>query len=143
MYYWYTAEVWWQSPLVYYTGWSWYLFFFYTFIVSYAHIKYDLNEIAQGDDSSSIWHFWKWCTVCFELAFVCQFFTTFGFWVLVYPFYPWPLILTDYMRHGLPLFFLLIDFHMNRIEVESRHWVSSLGWMLCYLFNVTSYHFYH
>ena len=42
-YYWYRAEVWWKSPLVYFTGWGWYSWLLYCAMISYAHIKYDIN----------------------------------------------------------------------------------------------------
>ena len=99
--------------------------------------------MPAAGDSNSIWHLWKWCSVCFELAFVNQFLVTLGFWLLVYPFYPWPMYLLDYARHGLPFVFLVIDFHLNRSEIDSRHWVASVGWMVCYLINTVTYHEYH
>ena len=47
IYYWYKAEVWWKSPLVYLTGWGWYSWLSYNAIVCYAHIKFDINQIPM------------------------------------------------------------------------------------------------
>lgn len=142
-FYWYCAETWWKSPLVYFTGWGWYSYFFYCAVVSYAHIKFDLNMMPEPADSSSVWCLWKWCNVCFEIAFVNQALITVGFWVFIYPSYPWELILLDYIRHGVPLLLLTIDFHFNSCEVDPRHWVATVGWMVCYLVSLVAYQEHH
>ena len=49
----------------------------------------------------------------------------------------------DYARHGLPFFFLAVEFHMNHIEVDRQHWVASLFYVSCYLLNLITYHNYH
>ena len=129
--------------MLYLTGWGWYSWLSYNAVVCYAHIKYDINKMPQSSDSSSIWHLWKWSIVGFELAFVNHLLVTVGFWVFVYPWYPWPMYFLDYARHGLPFLFLAVEFHLNHIEVDHRHMVASLIYVSCYLVNLITYHEYH
>ena len=91
-------------------------------------------------DSDSVWRLWKWCSVFFELSIVNEFLTTIGFWIFVYPYYPYQMYFLDYARHGLPFFFLAIDFHLNSSLIEARHYVASLFFMAMYQFNMVTFH---
>ena len=139
LYYWYLREDWWLSPFYYVTGWSWYTWVIYNALAVLAHLRQDYYMTSQKtaeQDSESPWHLWKILTIFHELAIVSALVVTCGFWLFIYPTYPWPMYFLDYSRHGAPLICMLIDFHLGRSRIYARHWISQIVSNSIYLCNL-------
>ena len=106
------------------TIWGWYLLGLYLAIVTYQHWKHDIKGEPLDEDSSSPWLYWKIVTGLFEISLIYEFMITIVFWILLAPYmgpddWHWK----EYTMHGAGLAFLLGDFALNNILIESRHWV--------------------
>lgn len=95
-----------------------------------------IDQKTAEQDSESPWQLWKIFSVFHELAIVSALVVTSGFWLFIYPTYPWPMYFLDYSRHGAPLICMLIDFHLGRSRIYSRHWIATLVSNCFYLGNL-------
>ena len=108
-YYYYIQEDWWHPWYIYLTGWAWYVVFGYSVVAVAAHVKYDELGYSYENSNHSFFQLWKVFIIMHELAFVNSWVVGAGFWIFIYPTYPWGMYYLDYLRHGGTFLLMLID----------------------------------
>ena len=102
--------------------------------ITYSHYTYGIEKQATPADSTSNTQLWKVCSVLYTLSLFHSFLVTGLFWGLLYPTIPIETIyFHDIYKHSQPLFCLLIEFALNNLVIEWRHWAPNMVFVVLYM----------
>ena len=116
----------------FYTNWTFYIWGAWLFCIVTSQTKYYwLKKEAPGATEQPL-QLWKVCSILYSTSFLHSIMVSTLYFTLIYPTLT-ELDLLDYMKHSVPLFFLVLEFFANNIVIEANYYVPVIGYGILYL----------